>query len=85
MTVKQIASIFFILLFLLQVHIAFAQLNREAAQALIRRIIPAHASQFAIESLNKSGDQDVFEIEMLNDKIVLRGNNGVSIASALYY
>ncbi|WP_308991320.1 alpha-N-acetylglucosaminidase [Mariniflexile litorale] len=53
--------------------------------ALIKRIAPNHASQFIIEIDKISEEEDWFEIESKNDKIILRGNNGVSIASAFYY
>lgn len=51
---------------------------------LLNRIIPEYADQFSVELL-ASDSIDWFEIESVNNKIVLRGNNGVSIASALYY
>lgn len=53
--------------------------------ALIKRIAPNHASQFIVEIDKISEEEDWFEIESKNDKIILRGNNGVSIASAFYY
>jgi alpha-N-acetylglucosaminidase len=62
-----------------------AQLNIAASNTLLQRIVPAHAFQFTIEPLKNVSDKDVFEIENLNHKIVLRGNNGVAVASALYY
>lgn len=54
------------------------------AGQLIARILPNHASQFSVE-IESSNKEDWFEIASKGDKIVLRGNNGVSIASALYY
>lgn len=51
---------------------------------LIKRIVPEYADQFSVE-LFPSDSTDWFEIESVNNHIVLRGNNGVSIASALYY
>jgi alpha-N-acetylglucosaminidase len=63
----------------------FAQLNVKASYALIKRVIPQHASSFVIESLQQQNGKDVFEIESRNNKIILRGNNGVAVASALYY
>ena len=51
----------------------------------IRRIVPEVADYFEVEFIPKDGENDVFEIENQNDKIVLRGNNGISIASALNY
>jgi alpha-N-acetylglucosaminidase len=53
------------------------------AQALIDRTIPDHASDFVTETINS--ETDWFEVESKNDKIILRGNNAGSIASALYY
>ncbi|PWT73484.1 MAG: alpha-N-acetylglucosaminidase [Bacteroidetes bacterium] len=63
----------------------FAQSNPQTAIALIKRIVPQRANLFAVESMQKENDKDVFEIESKNDKIILRGNNGVAVASALYY
>jgi alpha-N-acetylglucosaminidase len=64
---------------------AATQLNIPASQALVQRILPQHARLFAIESLPASAGKDAFEIESRNNRIVLRGNNGLAIASALYY
>ncbi|WP_081810469.1 alpha-N-acetylglucosaminidase [Flavobacterium daejeonense] len=55
-----------------------------ASGQLIARILPNHVSQFSIE-IDSSAKEDWFEIVSKGDKIVLRGNNGVSVASALYY
>ncbi|MGZ3765198.1 MAG: alpha-N-acetylglucosaminidase [Mucilaginibacter sp.] len=61
----------------------WAQVNTTASYALIKRVIPQRESAFVVEQL-KIGDKDAFEIESRGSKIVLRGNNGVSVASALY-
>jgi alpha-N-acetylglucosaminidase len=50
---------------------------------LLRRVIPAQADQFDLQHIDADNGKDVFEIESNGDRIVLRGNNGVSIASAL--
>ena len=63
----------------------FAQLNVQASYALIKRIIPQRAASFVIEPLQSQHGNDAFEIESKNNKIILRGNNGVAVASALYY
>ncbi len=55
----------------------------QAGRGLVRRLLPKHASQFVIEEISQENGQDVFEIEQAGKNIVLRGNNGVSIASAL--
>ncbi len=64
---------------------SFAQLNKKSSEAFIQRILPQYAKIFKVEPLASSTPDDVYEIESKNNKIVLRGNNGVSIASALYY
>ena len=58
-----------------------AMLN--AARALLERVVPASASRFSLEVIAAEDGCDVFEIESRGKEIVLRGNNGVSIASAL--
>src|SRR5664279_1998482 len=63
----------------------FAQFNAGSSIALINRVIPGQASSFVVEDLQTDEKADVFEIESRKDKIVLRGNNGVAVASALYY
>lgn len=59
--------------------------NINASLALIQRIVPRHAAQFGVESLPGAAGKDVFEIESRGNKIILRGNTGVAIGSALYY
>ncbi|ACU05596.1 Alpha-N-acetylglucosaminidase [Pedobacter heparinus DSM 2366] len=60
-------------------------LNKEAAYELIKRILPAYAHKFEVAYVPKENDSDVFELESKAGKIVLRGNNGVAVASALNY
>jgi len=60
-------------------------LNIQASIELIRRIIPQRAASFKVEALPGQEGQDKFELESVGDMIVLRGNDGVSVASALYY
>jgi alpha-N-acetylglucosaminidase len=64
---------------------SYAQFDETASVALVKRIIPAHANQVVIEKLTGQGEKDVFEIETVKNKLVLRGSNGVAVASALYY
>lgn len=59
-----------------------AQVPREqAARDLVRRMLPGSA--FLVEIIPADQGRDVFEIESRGDNIVLRGNNGVSVGSAL--
>ncbi len=47
--------------------------------------MPVHANNFIIGFIEKKKGKDCFEIESAGNKIMLRGNNGISIASALNY
>ncbi|HEV2482171.1 MAG TPA: alpha-N-acetylglucosaminidase [Puia sp.] len=55
-----------------------------AARDLIHRILPARASAFIVEACPAAGN-DTFEVESSGGHIILRGNNGVAVASALYF
>ncbi len=57
--------------------------TENAAHDLILRIVPQAAKYFAVENIPADNGRDVFEIESRAGKIILRGNDGVSIASAL--
>jgi alpha-N-acetylglucosaminidase len=63
----------------------YAQADTKAARLLIERVLPGRATAFVVESLPGVSGKDVFEIDKQGDKIVLRGNTGVAIGSALYY
>lgn len=64
---------------------ASSQLNKQAAKNLIIRILPKQADHFEVAYIPKEGNKDVFELESKDGKVILRGNNGVSVASALNY
>ena len=58
----------------------------DAASALIKRVVPSHASQFVLEQIPAPENaKDRFEIESSKGKIVLRAGNGTAFASALYF
>lgn len=62
------------------------ELDTEAAEALIRRVVPGYEDAFEVAYVPvDSLGRDVFELESVGDKVVLRGNDGVSVASALNY
>ena len=54
----------------------------QTAQALIVRVLSARAGEFACEAVPQENGLEVFEIEAKDGKIVLRGSNGVALASA---
>jgi alpha-N-acetylglucosaminidase len=70
--------------FLISAH-ASAQVDKKSIIDLIERVIPGRSTAFVIEEIPKEKGKDVFEVDGKLDKIVLRGNNGLSVASALNY
>jgi alpha-N-acetylglucosaminidase len=54
----------------------------QAADALIMRVLPGHAGEFVCEIISQDAGRDVFEIGARNGKVLLRGNDGVSLAMA---
>ena len=65
--------------------IAVQQSPTASAAALISRVLPGHAGDFICETISQDAGRDVFEIESRDTKIVLRGNNGVSLAMAFHW
>jgi len=54
-----------------------------ASEALIRRVLPVHAADFLIKEIPAENGHDVFEVKAApGGKILLSGNNGVSMATA---
>ena len=79
-------SFFLAAVFLLTGNWAFAeevQQTTQVASGLIARVVPDAAQHFIVETIPQDNGRDVFEIESRGDKIILRGNDAVSIASAL--
>ncbi|HVU95787.1 MAG TPA: GH92 family glycosyl hydrolase [Puia sp.] len=65
---------------------ATSGLDRGALDAFLHRVVRDRAGAFVVEYLAPVGGKDVFEVYGRADrKIVLRGSNGVSVASALNY
>ena len=55
------------------------------AQNLIARLIPDQSASFICESIADDQGKDVYEMESRDNKIILRGNSAVAMASALYH
>jgi hypothetical protein len=72
-------------------------LDLPALHAFLQRVVPGKASRFEVAYTAPENGKDVFELEqgpdkvdgqgrvLVRGKIVLRGSNGVSVASALNY
>lgn len=54
----------------------------QAAYDLIERVAPGYGKQFKLELIGPVDGQDAYEIASANGKVVLRGNNTVSLATA---
>jgi alpha-N-acetylglucosaminidase len=74
-----------VLIVLLTAFKAGAQVDQKASADFIERVIPGKSNLFIIEAIPQQSGKDVFELDNKDGKIVLRGNNGLSIASALNY
>ena len=61
----------------------FAEDLKASAHGLLERIVPSRANDFIVEAIPADQGNDVFEIESKEGKIVIRGNNGVAVATAL--
>lgn len=75
-----------LILYLILSSTLFAANEKQAKQSainLIQRVVPTKASSFKVEIMPQKEGKDYFEIESKGSKIVLRGNNPVSVASAL--
>lgn len=59
--------------------------NKKAIKSLINRILPEQSDYFIIEQIVGNGKDDLFELCSRDHKIVLAGNTGISVASALNY
>ena len=54
----------------------------QAARELIERVLPGRSAEFRLELLPADQGRDVFELESRDGTVILRGNTGVSLASA---
>lgn len=61
------------------------QQSKKAVYDLIKRIVPKFADKFEVAFITTANNKDGFELESRGGKTILRGNNGVAVASALNY
>ena len=55
------------------------------AAGVIHRVLPEYSDKFILKLIDKEAGKDVFEIEPLNKKIVIRGSSGIAICSGFNY
>ncbi|HUX96225.1 MAG TPA: alpha-N-acetylglucosaminidase [Bacteroidales bacterium] len=56
-----------------------------SAMGVIERVLPEHSKQFILRTLEKEGENDIFEIEAKNNKIHISGTSGIAICSGFNY
>lgn len=71
----------FLLILLACLCIPFAQLWSNPVNGLLERIDPGASKKFIIQV--KKGSSDFFELDQKGDKVVIRGNNYINIATGL--
>lgn len=71
-----------LLLFCAAQFIACADKRVNATYDLIERVTPGYGKQFKLEIIEPENGNDVYEIDKKGNKVVLRGNNAVSLATA---
>lgn len=57
----------------------------KSARDLAGRIVAGQSDNFIFEEIPRDNGKDVFELETSGDRIVVRGNNGVSMAMGLHW
>ncbi len=72
-----------IVLFLLCSNYGCQLYAGDCGEELLKRLLPEHSQNFEIEIADSPDGRDYFEIASNNGKVVLRGNNGLSVASGL--
>ena len=58
-------------------------INNVAVTGLIERILPGKSNNFILETITAENNQEVFELESRNGKIVLRGSSSIALTRAL--
>lgn len=59
--------------------------DRSVVRSMIERVLPGKSNAFSIRYINKENDHDVFELSGNSNKIIISGNNNISLAKAFYY
>lgn len=72
----------FLFCFLTVSVFSWGKTPEKAVYELIDRIAPGYAGQFRIELIGDDAGKDVYEVDRKGRKVVLRGNNAVSLATA---
>lgn len=74
---------YFIVLLLCSLSLfSFGKSQEKAIYALIERVTPGYAKQFRLELIEPENGNDVYEVDRQGNKVVLRGNNAVALATA---
>lgn len=57
----------------------------QQAMALLERVLPGRGAEFEMEQIQPDQGRDVFSVGRRGDKVLLRGNNTISLCMALHW
>ncbi|MGZ3888221.1 MAG: alpha-N-acetylglucosaminidase [Flavisolibacter sp.] len=77
--------LFFALAWLLPFVVSAQTRDLVAAKALAKRVVPAYANHLVFENTTAPEGKDLFEIESVQNNIVIRANNANAMAAGLNY
>ncbi len=55
----------------------------KAAYALLQRLLPGHQNQIIFKEVGTTGVKDFFEIDHIDGKVLIKGNNAIAFSSGL--
>lgn len=84
---RSIVAVLIIILAIIVINIPRYSKNAEvsAARDVINRVLPEYSDRFVLNLIKKEGENDLFEIEAKNNKILINGSSGIAICSGFNY
>lgn len=76
---------FFLSIIFIWPVIIFAQSDVAAAGALAKRIVPSYSTRIIFERIAGDTGKDVFELQWIKNKLVIKGNNSNAMSAGLNY
>lgn len=76
-----IGIVLILMITIVVIYHGFHNDQTKSARGVIERVLPEYADRFILKIIEKEGENDVFEIEVRNNKIYISGSSGVAICS----
>ncbi|MBS2212693.1 alpha-N-acetylglucosaminidase [Carboxylicivirga mesophila] len=77
-------KLFIAVLMTLSIHPVLSS-EVDAAYALLKRLMPERTEEFEFQIIPDDNGKDVFELQTVNEKLVVRGNSALVMAYGLHY